>query len=102
MRQIRQIRRADRRVAVGVGAGNVLLCCVLLLVAVGVLFVEPVTRAEETAAWQLAGRIYGWWLLGGLVLFPVLGLTRALVVHLATMIATPPALFTLVVLGAVR
>ncbi|MEH0634304.1 hypothetical protein QBA35_13190 [Streptomyces bottropensis] len=58
--------------------------------------------AEETAAWQLAGRIYGWWLLGGLVLFPVLGLTRALVVHLATMIATPPALFTLVVLGAVR
>ncbi|MBE1597909.1 MULTISPECIES: hypothetical protein [Streptomyces] len=78
----------DRRV--GVGAGNVLLCCVLL------------TRAEETAAWQLAGRILGWWLLGGLALFPVLGLTRALVVHLTTMIATPPALFTLVVLGAVR
>ncbi|MEU5200343.1 hypothetical protein AB0G86_40935 [Streptomyces scabiei] len=47
-----------------VGMGNVLLCCVLLLVAVGVLFVEPVTRAEETAAWHLAARIHGWWFLG--------------------------------------
>ncbi|MEU1558663.1 hypothetical protein ABZ517_39020 [Streptomyces scabiei] len=33
-------------------------------VAVGVLFVEPVTRAEETAAWHLAARIHGWWFLG--------------------------------------
>jgi hypothetical protein len=80
----------------------VFLCCALLLVAVGALFVEPATRAEETAAWHLAGRIYGWWFLGGLVLFPVLGMTRALAVHLTTMIATPAALFTLVTLSAVR
>ncbi|MFE7763112.1 hypothetical protein [Streptomyces sp. NPDC057438] len=98
------MRALDGRPVVGVvvGAVNVLLCCVLLLVAVGVLFVEPVTRAEETAAWHLAGRIYGWWFLGGLVLFPVLGMVRTSAVHLTTMIATPGVLFTLVVLAAVR
>jgi hypothetical protein len=85
-----------------VGVGNVLLCCVLLLVAVGVLFVEPATRAEETAAWQLAGRIYGCWFLGGLVLLPALGMTRTSAVHLATMIGAPAVLFTLVMLVALR
>ncbi|MDX2522883.1 hypothetical protein ACSCB1_18960 [Streptomyces europaeiscabiei] len=93
-------RRADQRVAVVVGAGDLLLCCVLLLVAVGALFVEPTTREQETVAWHLAGRIYGYWLVGGLVLFPVLRMTRTLVVHLATMIVTPVVLFVLVVLSA--
>ncbi|MDX3522312.1 hypothetical protein [Streptomyces scabiei] len=107
-RRLRRLRRHVRAVdgrgvaGVVVGVGNVLLCCVLLLVAVGVLFVEPATRAEETAAWHLAGRIYGWWFLGGLVLLPALGMTRTLAVHLATMIAAPAVLFTLVVLAAVR
>jgi hypothetical protein len=35
---------------------------------------------------------------GGLVLFPVLGMTRALVVHLTTMIVAPVALFLILVL----
>ncbi|MBD9727239.1 hypothetical protein [Streptomyces caniscabiei] len=73
----------------------------LLLVAVGALFVEPTTRAEETEAGQLAARIYGCWFLGGLVLFPVSRMTRTWLVHLATMILTPVALFALVVLSAV-
>lgn len=95
-------RRADQRFAVVVGVGDLLLCCVLLLVAVGALFVEPTTREQETEAWHLAGRIYAYWLVGGLVLFPVLRMTRTLVVHLATMIVTPVVLFVLVVLSAVR
>ena len=98
---IRSRGRVDRRVAVGVGAGNVVLCCVLLLVAIGALFVEPTTRAEETEAGQLAARLYGCWFLGGLVLFPVLRMTRTWLVHLATMIVTPVVLFALVVLSAV-
>ncbi|WP_328838706.1 hypothetical protein [Streptomyces europaeiscabiei] len=40
--------------------------------------------------------------MGGLVLFPVLRMTRTLVVHLATVIVTPAVLFVLVVLSAVR
>ena len=68
--------------------------------AVGVLFVEPATREEEGAAWGLAGRIYGWWLVGGLVFFPVVGVVRTLVVHLATMVVAPVALFRIVVLAA--
>ncbi|MEE1759620.1 MULTISPECIES: hypothetical protein [unclassified Streptomyces] len=98
---VRSRGRADRRVAVGIGAWNVVLCCVLLLVAIGALFVEPTTRAEESEAGQLAGRIYGGWLLGGLVLFPVLRMTRTWLVHLATMIVTPVVLFALVMLSAV-
>ncbi|MGW0842489.1 hypothetical protein ACWD26_20455 [Streptomyces sp. NPDC002787] len=97
-----RLRRADQRVAVGVGAGDVLLCGVLLLMAVGALFVEPTTRAEETEAWHSAGRIYLYWLVGGLVLFPVLRLTRTLVVHLTAMIVTPVVLFALVMLSAAR
>ncbi|MFF5360840.1 hypothetical protein ACFY4I_15820 [Streptomyces scabiei] len=63
---------------------------------------EPATRAEETAAWHRAGRIYGGWFLGGLVLLPAPGTTRTPAVHLATMIAAPAVLFTLVVPAAVR
>ncbi|MFE7837905.1 hypothetical protein ACFU53_18220 [Streptomyces sp. NPDC057474] len=70
--------------------------------AVGALFVEPTTREQENEAWHLAGRIYGYWLVGGLALFPVLGMTRTLVVHLTTMIVAPVALFALVMLSAAR
>ena len=70
--------------------------------AVGALLVEPATWEEETEAWHLVARIHGYWLVGGLVLFPVLRMTRALVVHLTAMIVTPVVLFTLVVLSAVR
>lgn len=77
-----------------------LLCVVLLLMAVGVLFLEPTTRAEEADAWTVAGRIYGCWLAGGLVLFAVLGMTRTLLAHLATMLGAPVVLFLLVMLLA--
>lgn len=95
-----RIRLADPWIAVGVGIGDLLLCGILLLVAVGALFVEPTTREQETQAWHLAGRIYGCWFLGGLVLFPVLGTIRATVVHVTTMIVTPVALFLILVLLA--
>ncbi|MDX2914897.1 hypothetical protein PV517_40290 [Streptomyces griseiscabiei] len=97
-----RIRERDGRVAAGVGAVDVLVCGVLLLVAVGALFAEPTTREQETEAWHLAGRIYGWWFVGGLVLLPVLGAVRAAVVHLATMIAAPVALTLILVLLPAR
>ncbi|MER6157276.1 hypothetical protein ABT147_17310 [Streptomyces sp. NPDC001868] len=80
--------------------GDLILCGILFLVAVGALFVEPTTREQETEAWRLAGRIYGCWFLGGLVLLPVLGAVRATAVHLTTMIAAPVALFLVLVLLA--
>lgn len=38
----------------------------------------------------------GCWLVGGLALFSVLGMTRALFAHLATMLGTPVVLFLIV------
>ncbi|WP_307835228.1 hypothetical protein [Streptomyces adelaidensis] len=96
----RRARQADRPVAVGVGAGDLLLCGVLLLVAVGVLGFEPTTREEEADAWGLAGRIYGYWLAGGLVVFSVLGMVRSLLTHLVMMLVAPVALFLILVLPA--
>lgn len=77
-----------------------LLCVVLLLMAVGVLFLEPTTREEEADAWGVAGRIYGYWLVGGLVLFSVLRMGRTLLAHLATMLGAPVVLFLIVMLLA--
>lgn len=96
----RRARQADRPVAVVVGVGDLLLCGVLLLTAIGVLFFEPTTRAEEADAWGVAGRVYGYWLAGGLVLFSVLGMTRTLLAHLATMLGAPVVLFLIVMLLA--
>ncbi|MFI1420585.1 hypothetical protein ACH4VX_21865 [Streptomyces sp. NPDC020731] len=87
----RRVRRADRSVAPFVAAGSALVGGVLLLLAIGVIG-DPATRAEETAAQGLALRIFGCWLLGGVVLFAVLGMTRALLGHLAALLLTPLAI----------
>ncbi|MDX2933215.1 hypothetical protein [Streptomyces ipomoeae] len=94
----RRARQADKSVAVVVGMADLLLCGVLLLTAAGVLFIEPTTRAEEADAWGVAGRVYGYWLVGGLVVFSVLGMGRALLAHLVTMLVAPVVLFLLLVL----
>ncbi|WP_253266236.1 hypothetical protein [Streptomyces sp. 6-11-2] len=94
----RRVRRVDKPVAVIVGVGNLLLCVVLFFMAIGgVLSFGASTREEETAAWILAGQIFGCWLVGGLMLFSVLVMARALFSHLATMLFTPIAL-TLILL----
>lgn len=75
--------------AFAVGAGDLLLCCVVFLMMLGYW---ATTREEETASWVLGGQIYGGWLAAGLTLFAVAGLTRALLTHLATMLLTPGVL----------
>ncbi|MFD9004534.1 hypothetical protein ACFV0T_26835 [Streptomyces sp. NPDC059582] len=91
----RQARRADRPAAVIVGEGNLLLCGVLFLMMIGgILAFQATTPAEEFAARRLAGQIFGCRLAGGLMLFSLLGMVRALFTHLATM--APPAALILV------
>ncbi|MBZ2407163.1 hypothetical protein HX747_02960 [Streptomyces sp. L06] len=84
-----RLRRSDRPVAFAVGAGDLLLCCVVFLMMLGYW---ATTREEETASWVLGGQIYGGWLVAGLTLFAAAGLTRALLTHLATMLLTPGVL----------
>ncbi|MFE2280833.1 hypothetical protein ACFXAE_27155 [Streptomyces sp. NPDC059454] len=84
----KRVRRADRSVAPFVVAGNVLVGGVLLWTAIGGIG-DPATREEENAAQDLALRIFGSWLLGGVVLFAVLGMGRALLGHLAALLLTP-------------
>ncbi|MBT2413521.1 hypothetical protein J7I94_23635 [Streptomyces sp. ISL-12] len=93
----RRVRRADRPVAPVVGAANVLLSSLLFLLAIGVL-TEPVTGEQENAAEGLALRIFCCWLLGGLVLFAVLGMARTLLGHLVTLLL-PPLLMTVALLA---
>ncbi|MEV0694030.1 hypothetical protein [Streptomyces sp. NPDC050388] len=81
-----------------VGVGDLLMCGVLLLVAVGVVGAEPTTRAEETAAWHTAGELYVGWLAVGLVFFAVLGMTRSLLTHVAMMLISPVLLVLLMIL----
>ncbi|MFD9391037.1 hypothetical protein ACFWBB_09975 [Streptomyces sp. NPDC060000] len=89
----KRVRRADKPTAVIVGMGNLLLCGMLLLMLIGgTLIFEATTREQETAAQRLAGQIFGYWLVGGLMLFSVLGMTRALFSHLATMFLPPVVL----------
>ncbi|QEU87478.1 hypothetical protein CP969_24450 [Streptomyces viridosporus T7A] len=97
LRLRRRVRRLDRPVSTVVGTGDLLLCGVLLLTATGVLFHEPTTREEESAAFGLAGQVYGYWLVGGLALFSVLGMPRTLLAHLAVMLLSPVVLFLLLV-----
>ncbi|WP_241518667.1 hypothetical protein [Streptomyces sp. CB03238] len=74
---------------------NLLLCGLLLLMLIGgVLIFEATTREQETAAQQLAARIFGYWLAGGLLLFSVLRMMRALFSHLATMLLPPLVLIS--------
>jgi len=89
----------DKPVALIVGLGNMLLCGVLFVMAIGgLLCFEAATRGQETTARNLAGQIFGCWLTGGLMLFSVLGMTRALFSHLTTMLFTPTALFLILML----
>jgi len=76
-----------------------LLCGVLFVMAIGgMLLFEAASREQETAARYLAGQIFGCWLAGGLMLFSVLGMTRALFSHLTTMLFTPTTLFLILLL----
>lgn len=93
----RRARRSDRPCAVVAGAVNLLLSCVLLSMMIGGPFFEATTRAQETSAQEFALRVFGCWLVGGLVLFPALGMTRTAVVHLLTLFL-PPAVLILVLL----
>ncbi|MFJ4517771.1 hypothetical protein [Streptomyces sp. NPDC088816] len=89
----------DKPVAVIAGVGNMLLCGVLFVMMIGgLLGFEATTREEETAARILGGQIFGCWLAGGLMLFSVLGMTRALFSHLGTMLLTPIALVLILLL----
>ncbi|RDD91046.1 hypothetical protein DVZ84_02155 [Streptomyces parvulus] len=75
--------------------GDLLVCAVLLLASIGVIGPEPTTRAEETAAWQSAGKLYLGWLVVGVTSFAVLRMPMALIAHLTTMLLSPVALFVL-------
>ncbi|MFJ8935079.1 hypothetical protein ACIRL0_05085 [Streptomyces sp. NPDC102365] len=92
-----QVRLIDRTVYVFVGAGDLLLCGVLLLMAIGVVGAEPTTGAEETAAWRNAGELYVGWLSGGAVLLAVLGMKRSLLAHVVAMLMSPVIVFLLLV-----
>ncbi|WP_199487144.1 hypothetical protein [Actinomadura logoneensis] len=92
----RRVRRADKTAAVVVGAVNVPLCGVLFALLIGF---GATTREQEDAAQVLGGQILGVWFVGGLLLFSVLAMTRALFVHLATMVFTPGGLVLALVLA---
>ncbi|QDY75301.1 hypothetical protein [Streptomyces qinzhouensis] len=89
----RRMRRADRPAAAAVAIGNLLLLAALAAIAVGLVpGFEPDTRERESAAQKQAGRVFGYWLAGGLLVFASLGMTRALFTHVTTMLAPPAAL----------
>lgn len=95
----RSVRRADGPAAYAVVAVNLLLCPVLLaMMTGGVLGFEATTREEELAAQALGARIFGCWLVGGLVVFSALGMARSLVGHLATLLLTPAVLLSVLFL----
>ncbi|MDX3593779.1 hypothetical protein PV749_21905 [Streptomyces sp. ID03-2B] len=77
--------------------GDLLVCVVLLLASIGVIGTEPTTRAEETAAWQSAGKRYFGWLVVGATSFAVLRMPKALLAHVSTMLLSPIALLVLLV-----
>ncbi|MGW2169316.1 hypothetical protein ACWC1C_02155 [Streptomyces sp. NPDC001705] len=80
--------------------GDLLVCAVLLLASIGVVGTEPTTRAEETAAWQSAGKLYLGWLVVGATSFAMLRMPKALLAHVSTMLLSPIALFVLLVSSA--
>ncbi|MDP9680782.1 hypothetical protein AB0E75_09315 [Streptomyces griseoviridis] len=84
----RRARRADGPAAPVVCVANSLLGCLLLLLAIGV-FTDPATRAEESALQGLGLRIFLSWLLGGAVLFAVLGMARTLLWHVTALLLAP-------------
>ncbi|WP_371627716.1 hypothetical protein OG245_37000 [Streptomyces sp. NBC_01116] len=90
-----QTKLADRPAAAIVVLGDLLVCAVLLLASIGVIGAEPTTRAEETAAWQSAGKLYLGWLVVGATSFAVLRMPKTLLAHVSTMLLSPMALFVL-------
>ncbi|GGW16621.1 hypothetical protein GCM10010264_68930 [Streptomyces globisporus] len=84
-------------VAAIVVLGDLLVCPVLLLASTGVIGTEPTTRAEETAAWQSAGKLYFGWLAVGATSFAVLRMPKALLAHVSTMLLSPIAPLVLLV-----
>ncbi|MGP2436457.1 hypothetical protein [Streptomyces sp. JW3] len=95
----RRVRRADRPAAPVVGAADVLLGSLLFFLASGVL-TDPATREQENAAQTLALGLFLSWLLGGLLLFALLGMVRTLCGHLLTLLLTPVVLFLLLLVLA--
>ncbi|CAM5239869.1 Integral membrane protein OS=Streptomyces fumanus OX=67302 GN=GCM10018772_10340 PE=4 SV=1 [Streptomyces fumanus] len=75
--------------------GDLLVCAALLLASIGAIGTEPTTRAEETAAWQSARKLYVGWLVIGAASFAVLRMPKALLAHMSTMLLSPIALFVL-------
>ncbi|MBO1332712.1 hypothetical protein [Streptomyces sp. VRA16 Mangrove soil] len=93
-----QTGRTDRSVAVIVVLGDLLVCVVLLLMSIGAVGSEPTTRAQETAAWHSAGKMYVGCLVVGVASFAVLRMPRALLAHVATMLLSPIAVLALLLL----
>ncbi|WP_420032502.1 hypothetical protein ACN2WE_06690 [Streptomyces sp. cg28] len=93
-----QAKLTDRPVAVIAVLGDLLVCAVVLLMSIGVIGHDPATRAEETSAWQSAGKLYAGWLVVGAVSFAVLRMPRALLAHVSTMVLAPVVLIGLVLL----
>ncbi|MEV6423601.1 hypothetical protein [Streptomyces sp. NPDC051662] len=86
-------RRRDKPTAVIIGAANLLMSSVLILMMIGALpFYEPMTREQEMAAQHSAIPIFGGWIAAGLVLSLVLGMLRTALSHLTTMLLPPAAL----------
>ncbi|MBU7599411.1 hypothetical protein JGS22_017755 [Streptomyces sp. P38-E01] len=90
-----QAKLASGPAAAIVVLGDLLVCAVLLLMSIGIIGAEPTTRAEETAAWQSAGKLYFGWLVVGAASFAVLRMPKALLAHVSTMLLSPVALFVL-------
>lgn len=90
-----QAKLAGGSVAAIVVLGDLLVCAVLLLASIGVIGPEPTSRAEETAAWQSAGRLYFGWLVIGAMSFAVLRMPKVLFAHMSSMLLSPIALFVL-------
>ncbi|WP_320777236.1 hypothetical protein [Streptomyces sp. CRN 30] len=63
-------------------------------------FFEVTTLEEENAAEALVFRTFGGWLVGGLLLFAVLGMGRTLLSHLASLLLPPAALLAFIALRA--
>ena len=82
-------RPASGTLALLVVGGDLFVCGVLLLVAIGVIGAAPATRAEEGAAWARAGWLYLGWLLAGVVFFAALRWLGPALVHVAAMLVAP-------------
>ncbi|MDT3725240.1 hypothetical protein ROS62_10160 [Streptomyces sp. DSM 41972] len=96
----KRVRRSDRAVAPFAVVVSALVGVMLLWLAIGGIG-DPATLEQENAAEELALGLFGCWLLGGAVLYAVLGMFRALLGHLAALLVAPLAVIVaLLVLSA--